>query len=329
MKAIWYEQLGPARDVLQYGVLPSPTPQAGEVLVRLHASGINPSDVKMRGGARVGNASMPFPQIVPHSDGAGVIEAVGEGVNADRIGERVWVSNAQWQRAFGTAAEYIALPEGLTAPLPEGVSFEVGASLGIPAITACHSVFSHGSVQGLTVLISGGAGTVGYLAVQLARMAGAHVIATAGGEHGISHARDAGAHHALDYNDPELAQQILAANGGRPVDRIVEVEFGSNVATNAAVIKERGHLVTYGSAKAQQPELPFYPLMFKGITLEFVLVYLLTVEERQAQAALINHALSSNLLRVPIHSSHPMADAAHAHEVVEAGRRGSVILNIE
>ncbi len=329
MKAIWYEQLGPASDVLQYGDLPTPTPQAGEVLVRLHASGVNPSDVKMRGGARVGIDTMPFPQVVPHSDGAGVIEAVGEGVDKARIGERVWVSNGQWQRAFGTAAEYIAVPEGLVAPLPEGVSFDIGASLGIPAITASHSVFSHGSIEGLTVLISGGAGTVGYLAVQFARIGGAHVIATARGEDGLAHARDAGAHHVLDYSDPDLAEKILAANQGRPVDRIIEVEFGSNITLDAKVIKERGHLVTFGSAKVQKPELPFYPLMFKGITLEFVLVYLLSVEERQAQAALINHALSNTNLKVPVHSTHGLIDAAQAHETVEAGRRGSVLLTID
>ncbi len=329
MKAIWYEQLGPASDVLQYGDLPTPTPQAGEVLVRLHASGVNPSDVKMRGGARVGIDTMPFPQVVPHSDGAGVIEAVGEGVDKARIGERVWVSNGQWQRAFGTAAEYIAVPEGLVAPLPEGISFELGASLGIPAITACHSVFSHGSIEGLSVLISGGAGTVGYLAVQLARMGGAHVLATAGDDESMALAKQAGAHHVLNYRDENLAEAILTANQGRPVDRIVEVEFGNNVATNAKIIKERGHLITFGSAQLQRPELPFYPLMFKGITLEFVLVYLLTVEERQAQAALINEALKNQRLSVPIHSSYALNDAAKAHEVVEAGRRGSVLLSID
>ena len=198
MRAITYTRFGPASEVLTLQDLPTPSPNAGEVLVRLAVSGVNPSDVKARAGGRPGVTEPPFPTIVPHSDGAGVIEAVGEGVDSSRVGERVWIWNGQWQRAFGTAAEYIALPSGQAVTLPEKTSFHEGAVLGIPGLTATHAVLGGGSVAGQTVLISGGAGTVGRLAVQVAKASGAHVLATARGDDGIQAARSAGADHVFD-----------------------------------------------------------------------------------------------------------------------------------
>lgn len=328
MKAAWYETLGSAESVLQIGELPTPTPLAGEVLVHLHSSGVNPSDVKMRAGTRAGGTKMPYPKIIPHSDGAGIIEAVGPGVDKSRIGERVWVSNAQWQRPSGSAAEYIAIDTDLAAHLPDNTSFEIGASLGIPAITACHSVFSHGSVEGKSILISGAAGTVGHLAIQLARMGGARVIATVRGEENKARAIKAGAHKALDFTDDNLAELIIAANENSEIDRIIEVEFGSNADTNAKIIKTRGKIVTFGSARQMRPELPFYPLMFKGVTIEFVLVYLLEKEERKALTQLINHALTDGKLSVPIHSHFELNEIVKAHEQVENGKNGSVIVNM-
>lgn len=328
MKAAWYETLGSAESVLQTGELPTPTALAGEVLIRLYSSGVNPSDVKMRAGTRAGGTKMPYPKIIPHSDGAGIIESVGPGIDKSRIGERVWISNAQWQRASGSAAEYIAIDADLAALLPDNTSFEIGASLGIPAITACHSVFSHGSVEGKSILISGAAGTVGHLAIQLARMGGARVIATVRGEKNKARAIKAGAHKALDFTDDNLAEQIIAANDNCEVDRIIEVEFGSNADTNAKIIKTRGKIVTFGSARQMRPELPFYPLMFKGVTIEFVLVYLLEKEERKSLAELINHALTDGKLSVPIHSKFKLSEITKAHEQVENGKNGSVVVNM-
>ncbi len=328
MKAIWYEALGSAASVLQYGELETPAPTAGQILVKLLASSVNPSDVKMRAGTRAGGTEMPYAKIIPHSDGAGVIEEVGLGVDTNRIGQRVWITNGQWNRAYGTAAEYIAIDAALATPMPDNVSFETAASLGIPGLTASHSVYSNGDVSGKTVLISGGAGTVGYLAIQLAKLGGAHVISTARGEDAIKRAKTAGADQVFDFTDPELANKVLEANHNQPVDRIVEVEFGSNIETNAKIIKPRGHIVTFGSAKSMSPELPFYALMFKGVNIEFLLMYLLTNAEREAAFERINPALRDGALHIPIHSTYALKDAVKAHEQVERGRNGSVVLKI-
>ncbi len=329
MKAIWYETLGSAASVLQHGDIETPTPAAGEVLVKLHASSVNPSDVKMRAGTRAGGTKMAYPKIIPHSDGAGVIVEVGLGVDANRVGQRVWITNGQWDRAYGTAAEFIAIDATLTMPLPDNISFETGASIGIPALTASHSIYSNGDVDGQTILVSGGAGTVGYLSVQLAKLGGAKVIATARGDDAMKRAGSAGADHVIDYTDPQLADKILTANNHQPVDRIIEVEFGSNIETNAKVIKPRGHIVTFGSAKVMKPELPFYALMFKGVNIAFLLMYLLSNKEREAASARVNAALRDDKLHIPIHSTYTLSEAVKAHEQVENGRNGSVILTIQ
>ncbi|CAE6786778.1 Phthiocerol synthesis polyketide synthase type I PpsC [Paraburkholderia nemoris] len=329
MKATWYEKTGPATDVLVVGEMVRPEPEPGEVLVRVRASGVNPSDVKARAGTRAGGSGMPFPRIVPHSDGAGVIEACGAGVDRSRIGQRVWLWNGQWQRAFGTCAEYVALPANQAVPLPKGFDDATGASLGIPALTAAHLVCSDGPVSGQTVLISGGAGTVGMLAVQLARWGGAHVVATARPGADTERVLAAGAHHVVDYANEGLEARVLEANNGRSVDRIVEVEFGLNIDADAGIIKPRGRIATFGSALCPRPELPFYPLMFKGVRLEFVLIYLLDDEERAQAISHVNQALESGALKVPVHARFVLADVAQAHQAVERGRRtGTVIVEI-
>ncbi|MEX0319433.1 MAG: NADPH:quinone reductase [Ruegeria sp.] len=325
MKAITYRVFGAARDVLQIEDLESPTPGPGEVLIDVAFSGVNPSDVKARAGARPGVTKPPYPVIVPHSDGSGIISAVGEGVLEGRIGERVWIWNGQWQRPFGTAAEQIALPSEQAVRLPDSASLETGAVLGIPGLTACHTVFSGGDIAGQTVLVQGGAGTVGYLAVQLAKWGGARVIATAGSG-SLNRARSAGADATLDYATPDLAEQILDANSGQPVHRIVEVEFGRNAETDAAVIAENGRINTYGSAKAMTPPLPFYPLMFKSVTLEMVLIYLQSPEIRARTIAQLARALKEGALDCPIQSVHDLTNAAAAHEEVEAGGRTGAVL---
>jgi NADPH2:quinone reductase len=329
MRAITYTAFGPAADVLTLENLPTPDPAAGEVLVRLQTSGVNPSDIRARAGGRPGVPKPPFPKIIPHSDGAGVIEAVGEGVSPDRIGQRVWIWNGQWQRAFGTAADYIALPAAQAVPLPQNVSFAEGATLGIPGLTAVHAVLGQGPVTGKTVLVSGGAGTVGHLAVQVAAASGAEVIATARGEDAMKSVRDAGASHVFDYSDADLGAQILDATGGLPIDHVAEVEFGKNAATIAEVIAENGTVATYGSAKDMTPTIPFYPLMFKAVKINLVLVYLLTPEERQKTTGQLNDLLARNALNIRISDTFDLAECATAHDMIARGdRAGSVILTL-
>lgn len=329
MRAITYDRFGPAADVLILEDLPTPTPQPGEVLVRLQMSGANPSDVKVRAGGRPGVTEPPFPKIIPHSDGAGVVEAVGDGVSQDRVGERVWVWNGQWRRAFGTAAEYVSLPSEQAVALPDEASFEVGATLGIPGLTACHSVLGGGAVEGKRVLVSGGAGTVGHLAVQIAVAAGAEVFSTARGEAGLETARQAGAHHVFDYSDADLADRILAASNGDPIDRIVEVEFGRNAETNTRIIAERGTIASFGSAKDMVPAMPYYPMMFKAVTIDLVLIYILANEERRRAEAHLNDLLVRGALDIRIAEVLDLAECAKAHDVIaEGSRAGSVLLRV-
>lgn len=329
MRAITYDRFGPAAEVLTLEDLPTPTPRDGEVLVRLHTSAVNPSDVRARAGGRPGVTKPPFPKIIPHSDGAGVIEAVGAGVDPARIGKRVWIWNGQWQRAFGTAAEYIALPSEQAVHLPHNVSFSEGAVLGIPAMTACHTVLANGPVAGQRVLISGAAGSVGNIAVQIAAHGGAEVFATARGEAGLAAARKAGAAHVFDYAAPDLSEQILAASGGAPMTRIVEVEFGKNAATNTAVIAEGGTIATYGSAKDMTPTIPFYPMMFKAVTIDMALIYLLNAGERAATITKLTQFLKEGQIDLRVAAEMPLEHCAKAHEMVEAGnRQGAIVLTL-
>ncbi|MEM7303783.1 MAG: NADPH:quinone reductase [Pseudomonadota bacterium] len=328
MKAVTYRTFGTARDVLRIEDLDTPVPADGEVLVELAYSGVNPSDIKARSGTRPGATKPPFEIIVPHSDGSGIIIEVGTGVDRSRIGERVWIWNGQWRRAYGTAASHIALPSAQAPVLPDPVSFETGAILGIPGLTACHTVLGGGPVEGATLLIHGGAGTVGFLAVQLARWAGAHVIATASPK---DHDRvaDTGAHHVLDYAAPDLSTRILDAADGKPVDRIVDVEFGTNIAVNTEVIAECGTIAAYGSARDMQPVVPFYPLMFKAATIDITLIYLLNKAPRQRAIEQLTTALSSGGLRCPVFEIFAMARTAVAHDMVESGgRSGAVLINV-
>ncbi len=325
MQAILYSEFGAARDVLRLETVSTPDPAAGEVLVEMRMSGVNPSDVKARAGARPGVTKPPFPQIIPHSDGAGVIVAVGDGVDPARLGQRVWVWNGQWQRAFGTAASHCVLPAAQAVPLPAEVSFETGASLGIPGLTATQAVFGNGDVGGKTVLVHGGAGSVGGLAVQLAAWGGAKVIATARNDD-LAKVQANGAAAVVDYRSDDLAAAILAANGGGPVDHIVEVEFGINADTDAAVIAENGSIAAYGSAKNMRPEMPFYTFMFKAVRLDTILIYLLPPAARAAAIERLHKALVSGGLTIPVDGTFALKDTAAAHEEVEAGRRDGATL---
>lgn len=326
MRAVWYEAIGAAADVLRLGEMETPQPGPGEVRVRLHASGVNPSDVKTRIGAR---APIAFPRVIPHSDGAGEIDAVGEGVSAARIGQRVWVWNGAWRRPFGTCAEFICLPEAQAVVLPQGTSFEAGACLGIPASTACHAVFADGDVAGQTVLVTGGAGAVGHYAIQLARWGGARVIATVSGPEKARAAEAAGAHAVVNYRDGDVAAAILAANAGKPVDRVVEVEFGGNLPVTMAVLGEGGAIAAYGSVADGEPKLPFYSLMLRHTTVHMLLVYLLSQQQRANVVSRLTAALEAGALQHAIAAQFDLAEAVQAHEAVESGKLiGNAVISI-
>ncbi|NOD62030.1 MULTISPECIES: NADPH:quinone reductase [unclassified Ruegeria] len=325
MRAVTYSAFGNAAEVLHLQDLPPVRPGPGEVTVELAFSGVNPSDIKARAGTRPGVTEPPFPLIIPHSDGSGAITAVGDGVPASRIGQRVWIWNGQWQRAFGTAASHITLPSDQAVHLPDSVSLETGAVLGIPGLTACHAVFSGGTPKGHTILIHGGAGTVGYLAVQLAKWAGARVIATAS-RRNFDRVKSAGADVVLDYNSPDLADQILGANDGRTISRVIDVEFGANIETNTAVIAENGRINAYGSAQNMAPIFPFGPMMFKAVTLEMILIYLLPASLRSAAIETLHNALTAGALACPVQSAFALEDCAAAHDMVQDGNRVGAVL---
>ncbi|MDG4649103.1 NADPH:quinone reductase [Roseibacterium sp. SDUM158017] len=324
MKAVWYERFGPAQEVLTLGEMPDPEPAPGEVLVRLRASGVNPSDVKLRAGARPG-AAMAHPRVIPHSDGAGVIEAVGAGVDPGRVGERVWVWNAAWQRAFGTAAQLVALPAEQAVRLPEGTSFAEGACFGIPAMTAWYAVMGDGPVEGRTVLVTGGAGTVGRYAVQMARAAGARVIATVSSE---EKARHSTADEWVNYRDADVAEAVMEMTQGAGVDRIVEVDFGANQAVDLALVKPGGTIAAYASAAEMVPRLEFYPFMFKNVRLHMLIVYQLAGRMRRAGERQLAEWLEAGALSHAVVPGGGLADCAAAHDLVASGGKlGTVVLD--
>ncbi|MGN6218737.1 MAG: NADPH:quinone reductase [Microbacterium sp.] len=315
--------------MLQYGDLPTPAPGQGEVLVRISASGVNPSDVKARAGTRGGRSRPAFDVVVPHSDGAGTIVDRGPGAERFSVGDRVWLCNGQWRRPMGTAAEYISIDENLVFALPGSVSDRVGAALGIPALTACHAATGYGDLSGRVVLVSGGAGTVGRLAVQFAKHAGAWVIASGRTPSSEEAILSAGADAFVSYESPSFVDDVRQATGDRPVDHAIEVEFGANVDRLTGLLADRATVVAFGSARMQTPPLPFYELLFKGVRLEFLLVYLLTDEERHAAATRVNQLLVAGDLDVRVDSEFALTDCASAHELVErGGHRGAVVLRV-
>lgn len=307
--------------------MPEPHAGPGEVRVRLVASGVNPSDVKRRGGWR--GQQMPFDKIVPHSDGAGVIDEVGDGVDGTRMGERVWVYNAQWKRPFGTAAEYVALPAVQAVPLPDGTGFAAGACLGIPGMTAHRCVFADGAVQDKTLLVTGGAGSVGFYAVQLAKWGGATVITTVSNETKAEVAASAGADHVLNYRQEDVAGRIMEISDGAGVDRIVEVDFGANLPVSDAVLKRHGVIVTYASMSQPQPVLPFYSFMLRNVLIRFVFLYEEPPVELARATRDIGTCLEEGSLRHLIAERFPLGGIAAAHVAVESGRLiGNAVIDV-
>jgi NADPH2:quinone reductase len=324
MKAAWFEAFGPASGTLIIGEQPRPEPGPGEVLVRLATSGVNPSDVKKRAGAFP--ALLDDGLIIPHSDGAGIIEAVGTGVDAARVGERVFVYQAQYGRRFGTAAEYVAIDAGRAPRLPDPASFAVGACIGIPVMTAHRCVHADGLVAGQTILVTGGAGRVGYYAIQWARMAGASVIATASKPADATACREAGADHVVNHREPGWGQRVLECNGGARVDRVVEVEFGANLPEVLKCIRTGGTIATYSSTQVPEPKLPFRDMMFMDLTLRLVIVYAMPEAAKEAAVRDTTAALENGRLRHRIAHELPFAKMARAHELIEQGGFGGCVV---
>lgn len=327
MRAAWYEATGPASEVIRIGELPRPSPGPGEVLVRVHASGINPSDTKRRAGWR--NEPLAHPRIIPHSDGAGVIEAAGADVEEGRIGERVWLWNAQSGRASGTCADYVALSQAQAVPLPDSTSFIEGACLGVPASTAHCAVLADGPLVGQTVLVQGGAGAVGDYAVQWAKRAGAQVIATVGSDAKAALARASGADATVNRRSEDVVQRVLDLTDGQGVDRIVEVDFGANLALDVMLIKPNGVIASYSSTAQPEPVFPYYPLAYKGVTLRLVQAYILPRPARARALGDIGKALRDGALQHRIAALFPLEDTAAAHELQESGEvTGNVVVTL-
>lgn len=324
MRAAWYEKQGAASDVFEVGEIADPAPGPGDVRIRIAASGIHPGDIKKRQDAF--GYGMPYARVIPHSDGAGHIDLVGEDVAADWIGRRVWCYGAQSYRPFGTAAEYTVVPASQAVSLPDGVSFEQGACLGIPAITAHRSVHAAGPVDGRTVLVQGGAGAVGLCALQLARRAGATAIATVRTAADEFIARNAGAHHVVQ-GGPDLVRQVraLARDG---VDHIVEVAFGANITADMEMLAVGGSIATYAT-DVDTPAIPFWPLLFKNVRVDFLGSDDFTPADKEEAARAINEALIAGWGGMPIAERFPLDEIATAHERLEAPRqRGRVVIRL-
>ena len=327
MRAGWYEKNGPAAEVIVLGEMANPEPGPGDLRVRIHASGVNPSDVKRRDGW--GGQVIEYPRVIPHSDGAGVIDAVGPGIDAGRIGERVWTFNAQWKRALGTAAEYITLPAAQVATLPEGAGFDFGACFGIPALTAHRAVFADGPVAGRVMLVTGGAGAVGFYAIQLAVWGGARVLATVSNDDKAAAARRAGADAAINYRSEDVAARVRDLTDGEGVDHIVDVDFGENLPVTADVIKQNGIIVVYASMRVPEPVVPYYALMRKNVVLRGVFVYEMPAEAFAAGAADIARWVASGQADPGIAATFPLAELATAHQAVESGEMiGNVVVEV-
>jgi NADPH:quinone reductase len=331
MLAATYTRTGPAAEVLSVGEMARPRAGAGEVLVRVHASGINPADVKRRSGWR--GMGMDHPLVIPHTDGAGEVIGVGDGVDPARIGERVWLWNAQGGygeagRAFGTAAEFIAIASPQAVKLADSLTYADGANLGVPAMTAWRAVFADGPVTGQTIFVNGAAGAVGHFAVQMAVAGGARVIGTVSTQEAAAHVMEAGAFATIDRKTEDVSKRILEMTESQGVDRIVEVDFGANLELDAAVLKRNGTVASYSSSSNPTPTLPYYAFAAKGANLRFIQGFLIPETERRSGEKMIAELADASRLKVAIGATFPLHDIAGAHERVERGGLGSVVVLI-
>ena len=324
MRAVWYERQGPASEVLQVGELPVPEPGPGDVRVRVRLSGVNPGDTKKRRGWL--GSQMPYPRVIPHSDGAGIVDAVGPGVDPGRVGRRVWVYGAQSYRPFGTAAELTVVPSGQAVDLPDEVSDEIGACLGIPGITAHRAVFADGAVTGQTVLVHGVLGGVGALAAQLARWGGATVVGTVRRSADLDRLDAAIVSDvvALDRPDPASAIAERAPEG---VHRIIEVAFSDNVDLDAAVAKNNAVIAAYAT-REDRPDFPFWPMLFDNVTIRLLGSDDFPAAAKGQAATDLTTAAREGRLSIPVGEPFDLTDAAKAHDAVDRGARERVLLRI-
>ena len=326
MKAISYNKFGPAKEVLKISNWETPEPAAGEVKIRLKTSGVNPSDTKKRAGAAP--TLLDNGPVIPNSDGAGIIEAVGSGVNPNRIGQRVWVYNGQYGRRFGTTAEYICLPADQAVILPDSASFEVGACMGIPAMTAHRCVTTDGDIKGKYVLVTGGAGRVGFYAIQWAKHFGATVIATAGSENSKKECLAAGADLVVGHPSESANKAILAFTGGEKIDLVAEGDFGVNLPFVLDILKTSGIIATYSSMTVPEPCLPFRKMLFMDVTIRIVLVYAMPEPAKELAKKDITKILEQELFQHRVAATYAMEDAALAHQAIEKGDvYGTVVIN--
>jgi len=326
MRAATYTELGPAADVLHVGEVDTPEPDPGEIRVKLHTSGVNPSDWKARLRGRGG--AIPFPKVIPQSDGAGIVDAVGDGVDSGRVGQRVWVMNGQWKRPFGTAAEYISLPEKYVIALPDGADFAAAACFGIPFLTAQRAVTFDGDVSGQTLLIAGGAGAVGHHAIQIAKYKGARVLTTVSSSEKADYVRAAGADEAIDYRTEDVAARVEALTGGRGADRIIELNLSANAPLYGRILAPGGTVIIYGTDEPVA-SIPAQDFIVRGAALKWFIVYELSDEARDAGVADLNRMIADGALTTTIAARFPLDDIAAAHEMVEAAKHmGNVILDI-
>lgn len=327
MLAAYYTRQGRARDVLHVTEVNTPMPRPGEVRVKLFASGINPADVKRRAGATA--RPMVFPIVIPHSDGSGVIDAVGAGVPPAREGERVWIWNAQWCRAFGTAAEFITLPSAHAVPLPAAASFDVGAAIGVPGLTAHRCISALGNLHGRAVLVYGAGGAVGHLVVQLAKARGAIVVGVVRSASKCDALREAGADACLVSNDAGFAEAAIALATPRGFDHIVDVDFAANSGLYTTLLAKHGSVVAFGSASEMRPAVDVLALQKHGITLHFISGAEQPASLRDHAIEEINHYLAGGRLAIRIEPAYSLRDIVNAHEHVEAGGlAGKVLLHI-
>ncbi len=339
MRAVVYSETG-GPEVLRLVDRDEPEAGPGEVVVRVAVSGVNPTDWKVRKGSRPGEPTRS-PETVPNQDGAGTIVAVGAGVQAARVGERVWLWEAAWHRSDGTAQELLAIAQDHAVTLPASTSFDIGASLGIPAITAHRTLtvadegplaLGPDTLVGKNILVAGGAGAVGHAAIQLARWSGATVITTVSSPEKAALATAAGAHHVVDYRtgDPTAAIRDIAPGG---VDIVVEVAPVANADLDTAVIGRNGTVAVYASAGDAPLALPVRPNMVANVRYQFVLVYTMPDSAKRRAVRDVSAAVSAGVLEVgepaglPLHRF-PLERTADAHAAVEAGAVGKVLIDV-
>ncbi|GAP98522.1 quinone oxidoreductase [Leptolyngbya sp. NIES-2104] len=327
MRAAWYEQLGAAKTVLTISEVDLPELGSGQVRVKVVTSGVNPSDVKQRIGW--GGLTMRFPRVIPHNDGSGVIVEVGEGVSRDRIGERVWIYEATLPKGLGTAAEFVTVLSENAIALPDSTSFAEGACLGVPAMTAHHCVFKDGDVTGKTILVTGGAGAVGTYAIQLAKWGNATVITTVSSEKKAEIAKAMGADHVINYKTEDVSAVVKQITNGKGIDRVIEVDFAANLETNLKILKRDGVIATYATDSQATPQVPIYSLIYKNLTVHYVLVYAMSKFAHEQAAIDITTCLQAGVLKHQIAERFPLDRIAEAHELMESGTAiGNIIVEV-